>query len=197
MLPKVNVPHWRHPAGDCDPWSEPEGEWHLGWKERFPIEWREAALAEGEPLERHRADLLCASPSGARTVVELQHSSIAEHERDRRDAFYQRYGRKMFWLVHIHDASSFNSTSFALSWRTDRLAEVAGQTFAIMRWHGRSKQFIEKWKRSAAHVFFCRGDQVFYLATRAGTPQLHSALRSGEFAVSILTPEAFVAACGA
>jgi hypothetical protein len=32
-MPVENTPHWRHKAGDCDPWSEPEGPWHLGWKE--------------------------------------------------------------------------------------------------------------------------------------------------------------------
>lgn len=152
-------------------------------------------MAEGDPLDRHRADVFCTPPTGLHTVVELQHSSIAEHEHDRREAFYARNGRRMFWLVDVHDEYSFNATTLSLSWTKERPVVLGYQTFWVMRWHGRSKQFIEKWKRSAVHGLLTIGPNVLYLATRAGTPRLHESLRPGEFAVCALTPEAFVAAC--
>lgn len=29
---EINAWHWAHRANDCDPWHEPESEWHIGWK---------------------------------------------------------------------------------------------------------------------------------------------------------------------
>ena len=32
----INVHHWSHLNGcECDPWHEPETEWHIGWKKQF------------------------------------------------------------------------------------------------------------------------------------------------------------------
>lgn len=190
VVPHDNHPHWRHRAGDCDPWSEPEGAWHLGWKERFPLISREIPMIDEATQERHRADVF---HNG--TIVELQHSPISEKERDLRDAFYTVRGR-MFWLVHLHDEKSFNATSFALSWDLSSPINFKGREFYKMRWYGRSKQFIEKWKRSRAHVFFARNDLVFYLATFAACADLMKTLKSGEFAISIFTPDDFVQMVG-
>jgi hypothetical protein len=46
-MPVENVNHWRRKAGDCDPWSEPEGPLHLGWKEQFDLTCREIGLVDG------------------------------------------------------------------------------------------------------------------------------------------------------
>src|ERR1035437_5176106 len=59
--------HWEHTAKNCDPWAEPETEWHRSWKRLFPIKWQEILIGN------HRADIC--TPSGF--VIEFQHSSIS------------------------------------------------------------------------------------------------------------------------
>lgn len=79
VVPAQNIAHWQHKAGECDFWSEPEGPWHLGWKERFGPENCEVTLRADWTGEFHRADVLCTPASGGRGVIlELQHSSISE-----------------------------------------------------------------------------------------------------------------------
>lgn len=85
----INTWHWAHPSRDCDPWHEPETEWHLAWKARAKSEACEVAMGP------HRADIR----AGA-TVIELQHSSISVDEIKEREAFYG----KMWW---IFDGSVF------------------------------------------------------------------------------------------
>ena len=87
----VKVWHWSHIGQrHCDPWWEPETEWHRQWKGRFPSEWHEVGhrAADGE---RHVADLK--APHGL--VVEFQHSAIADLERSARTNFYGN----MVWVV--------------------------------------------------------------------------------------------------
>lgn len=77
--------HWaHHGTPDCDPWAEPDSEWHLGWQQRVPRERREVVRGP------HRADIV--TPGG--TVVELQHSAISPAEIEERERFYGR----MVWL---------------------------------------------------------------------------------------------------
>lgn len=87
----IKVWHYSHIAADCDPWSEPETEWHLRWKGRFPPECREVVIGN------HRADVR--TENGV--VIEFQHSSISAEEIVEREEFY---GNKMIWVV---DASRF------------------------------------------------------------------------------------------
>lgn len=82
--------HWAHKARDCDNWGEPESQWHLGWKARFPVEWQEVVMGP------HRADVR--APRG---VIEFQKSAISAAEIREREQFYG----KMIWVV---DASGFN-----------------------------------------------------------------------------------------
>ena len=57
----------------------------------------------------------------------------------------------MFWLVHIHSERSFLGTYFSMSLDfKSRVVNFDGKEFAIMRWMGPNKQFIEKWKRGNA-----------------------------------------------
>ncbi|MEA5464935.1 competence protein CoiA [Leptothoe sp. PORK10 BA2] len=87
-----NVWHWAHiNTEDCDTWSESEGEWHVGWKEIFPQEWREVVIGE------HRADI----QTGGGLVVELQHSPITPEVVKEREHFY----KNMIWI--------FNATEYA------------------------------------------------------------------------------------
>lgn len=188
VIPVENVSHWRHRAGDCDPWSEPEGLWHLGWKDQFPVEAREISLTDRRTGERHRADIC----TQAGVVLELQNSSISEEEIAAREAFYTQKHR-MFWLVHMHNEGSFRGTHFLLSFDFNRrLIDFAGKRFSVMSWAGPSKQFIEKWKRSSTHVFFDCGGSIFYLATKKGCAPIIGQLKKGEFALCPLTIREFL-----
>jgi len=194
VMPTQNIKHWRHKAGDCDRWSEAEGPWHLGWKEQFDIECREIGLYDATNGERHRADVLCSAGTPNATVLELQHSRISEQERMEREAFYLQKHR-MFWLVHLHDGDSFLGTNFRLSLGIGaRTATVDGRHFNIVHFASSSSQFIEKWKRSKAHVFFdCQG-HIFYLANEHVAKKANGGLplEKGYFAYSKLSREEFI-----
>lgn len=194
VIPVENVPHWRHKAGDCDSWSEAEGPWHLGWKEFFDISCREIALREFDTGEIHRADVLVGSGTPRATVLELQHSSISGDELSAREAFYKR-GHRMFWLVHIHSESSFLGYNFGMSLDfNSRVISVDGKKFAVMHWMGSNKQFIEKWKRATAHVFFHAGLHIFYLASPGVAARLGGPFQRGEFALCQLSRDDFLRA---
>jgi hypothetical protein len=81
---EINIWHWAHEVADCDPWSEGESEWHVKWKDHFPVGWREVVIGD------HRADL--STPIG---VIELQHSPISPDVIAERERFYDR----MVWVV--------------------------------------------------------------------------------------------------
>lgn len=196
VIPSKNVKHWRHKSGDCDRWSEPEGLWHLRWKEEFPDDCREIGLYDKDVGEWHRADVLCGAGTNAATVLELQHSSISEAERLSREAFYQR-DHRMFWLVHLHDEQSFNGTNFRLSLGMgSRSTETSGRRFSIVHFASRSSHFIEKWKRSSAYVFFDFQDHLFFLAGPKLSIQLNGGqpLEKGQFAYSELSKGEFIRA---
>ena len=194
VVPAENVAHWRHKAGDCDRWSEPEGPWHLGWKELFDISCREIPLEDSKTGERHRADVLCGAGSSRATVLELQHSPISEDERNARERFYQQ-NHRMFWLVHVHSESSFLGHNFGWSINfRDRPLVLDGKTFGVMSWMGGSKQFIEKWKRATAHVFFEWNGLIYYLVNAQFALDSGISLNRGEFALCMLTQEEFVRA---
>ncbi len=83
--------HWAH-AGthNHDSWKEHETQWHLAWKAKFPLEWREKILM-ADSGEKHIADVR--APHGL--VVEFQHSHLDPDEQDAREAFY----KNMVWVV--------------------------------------------------------------------------------------------------
>ncbi len=83
---EIVVWHWAHEKStDCDPWWEPETEWHRSWKGFASTDRVEVAMGE------HRADIV--SHDGR--VIELQHSSIDPEQIRSREAFYKR----MVWLI--------------------------------------------------------------------------------------------------
>lgn len=84
----IVVWHWAHKADDCDPWHEPESEWHIRWKRRFPDDWQEVVIGN------HRADV-----KTPKLVVELQASSISAEEIKEREQHY----RNMVWLLRGDD----------------------------------------------------------------------------------------------
>ncbi|MER9544281.1 competence protein CoiA family protein [Mesorhizobium sp. M0437] len=84
--------HWAHKGlRTCDPWWEPETEWHRRWKNLFPVSWQETVLRSETTGERHIADVR--TPNGL--VMEFQHSAINPAELASRETFYQN----MIWIV--------------------------------------------------------------------------------------------------
>jgi len=152
------------------------------------------ALRDSATGELHRADVLVGRGTPRATVLELQHSSISEDERIARETFYRREHR-MFWLVHIHSESLFLGTYFSMSLDfSSRVTILDDKQFAFMRWMEPSKQFIEKWKRATAHVFFSAGPHIFYLASPGVAARLGAPLRRGEFALCALSRDDFLRA---
>ena len=48
VIPKFGsqiMHHWAHEANECDPWWEPETEWHRSWKRYVPSEQTEVTRA--------------------------------------------------------------------------------------------------------------------------------------------------------
>lgn len=85
------VRHWAHRGVRvCDPWWEPETEWHRAWKNEFPADWQETVLF-AQNGEKHIADVKTQSEM----VIEFQHSFLKAEERAARETFY----RKMVWVV--------------------------------------------------------------------------------------------------
>lgn len=83
--------HWAHRGVRvCDPWWEPETEWHRAWKNEFPADCQEVFhLAQSG--EKHVADV----KTQGGMVIEFQHSFLKVEERTARESFY----RKMVWVV--------------------------------------------------------------------------------------------------
>lgn len=89
---EVRVHHWAHKSkSDCDSWWEPETDWHLEWKNEFPLRWQERILFDQTTNEKHIADVFTL----AGLTVEIQHSHLEPEERRAREAFY----KNMLWIV--------------------------------------------------------------------------------------------------
>lgn len=108
--------HWAHINADCDPWSEPETDWHRKWKGYFPDTWQEVTKPP------HRADV--AGPDG---VLEIQRSGISPAEIREREQFYGR----MAWLLNGHDF-----------WKNLEWIKVDGD-YHRFRWKHARKTWIE------------------------------------------------------
>lgn len=100
--------HWAHVHRDCDPWYEPETDWHKAWKASFPKEWQEVVCGP------HRADV-----KTPELVVEFQKSHLSLPDLKAREAFYNR----MAWVLHeeLITPQSFygpeRAAGFLLDWR--------------------------------------------------------------------------------
>lgn len=99
--------HWAHVKdSECDSWSEPEGEWHLGWKKRIDDYAKEHEIEDVLTIEKymkqedkwHFADIHSTNEG----VTELQHSSISVADIEQRENFYG----KMKWLFDVSEAYS-------------------------------------------------------------------------------------------
>lgn len=85
--------HWAHHDSDCDPWSEPETEWHRLWKDQLADpDHQEVVMERGG--RAHRADAVITDG----TVVELQTTFLSPDEIAERESFYGR----MVWLYRCY-----------------------------------------------------------------------------------------------
>ena len=89
----LKIHHWAHTSiKDCDPWWEPETDWHREWKNKFPAEFREVCFTDHLRGEVHRADV----HSNKGVTIEFQNSPISTEELKSREAFYS----KLIWIVN-------------------------------------------------------------------------------------------------
>jgi len=128
----------------CDPWWEPETEWHKGWKAHFPEPWHEVRH-EGDG-EARIADV----KTDQGWVVEIQQSHIKPEERRSREAFYGG----MVWVVdgtrRKTDAPRFYKALAEWS------PAITNQPVRKL-WSPASK-LVEEWVTSSVHVFFDLGE---------------------------------------
>lgn len=144
------VNHWRHLAKEnCDPWSEPETEWHLNWKSYFPENFREVIMRDEMNDEKHIADI----KTDTGVVIEFQNSPITFSELTSRNEFY----KKIIWVVNGNSINyenlkfyTFQSLLFKYN---DRIGEFS--------FYGRSKIY-HKWSQCPAPVFFDFGEEDLF-----------------------------------
>lgn len=106
--------HWaHHRPKDCDPWWENETPWHREWKNLFPIECREVSHTADDG-EIHRADI----KTSTGIVIEVQHSSMTDAERQSREEFYGN-------LVWVIDGSGFKKNFDIYHGLPDPKSEIA------------------------------------------------------------------------
>lgn len=112
---EVKVWHWAHKSlKDCDVWSEPESEWHYGWKTLAGMENTEIVISN-QFGEVHRADIKING-----RVIELQHSALSTKEVRDRENFYG----KMIWVI---DGESIGDFDFS-KWRSEK-----GREYYVIR----------------------------------------------------------------
>jgi len=110
----INEWHWSHSSrDDCDSWSEPESQWHIDWKMKYPRKWQEVRMG------KHRADV-----KTKKMVVEFQASPISPVDITEREIFYG----EMVWLIRGHDFRKRFKT-----WRT-RMPDLHGSARFQFKW---------------------------------------------------------------
>ena len=83
----IKIWHWSHKSNfECDSFKEPESEWHINWKNKFPKECQEVIIG------KHRADIRTKN----RLIIELQNSPISSKEIFEREQYY----KKMIWILN-------------------------------------------------------------------------------------------------
>ncbi|MDW9735729.1 hypothetical protein GOC00_08575 [Sinorhizobium meliloti] len=152
VMPKcgaIRLHHWAHRSTVlCDPWREPETEWHRAWKNHFPIEWQEVWHRSDDGVV-HIADVRTVGGS----VLEFQHSPISREERGSREAFY----RPMAWVADgtrlKRDLPSFcDALTYARSAETKQRAWIIPLGISAI---------IDRWAGSRYPVFLDFGDVKF------------------------------------
>lgn len=87
---EIKIWHFAHKSGnECDAFFEPESEWHINWKNEFPVTQQEVMIKKG--IKYHIADIKTKTGK----VIELQHSPISKKDVEKREEFYD----DMIWLL--------------------------------------------------------------------------------------------------
>lgn len=185
---QINLWHWAHKARDCDPWWEPEGEWHRQWKGMFPETWQEVTIRTIQ--DHHRADI-----QTPKFILELQHSLISSKIIQEREAFYG----KMVWLV---DASAFwerfylrdKATHWTFTWDHARKSWLSASSVVIL-------DFGRDWKDEVLLGWDCEYDAIRQKKRRVEYPgslfvvkKFHDKARTGWG--YFLTEHEFLERCG-
>ena len=140
------VRHWAHRGTRiCDPWWEPETEWHRTWKNQFPEDWQEI-VRRSEVGEKHIADV----ETERGVVLEFQHSFLRQEERESREMFYQ----KMVWVVDGLRRARDRACFFA-SLGAATVVSLKPLTVSLPSNKG---ALLRDWAASRVPVFFDFGD---------------------------------------
>jgi len=139
--------HWAHlKSKACDPWWEPETEWHRSWKDQFPVAWQEIGHT-AQSGERHRADVK--TESGL--VLEFQYSPLSDAERVSREEFYTR----LVWVVDANRRRRDRKKFFSSLSGPLNPAAWSLRTFSI---HRVDSALLRDWGKSRAPVYFDFGE---------------------------------------
>lgn len=143
---EVRVHHWAHKSkSECDSWWEPETDWHLNWKNEFPLRWQEQILVDQVTKERHIADVLTL----AGLTVEVQHSHLEPEERRSREVFY----KNMLWIV---DGSRLEGNRKKIQgWNENSVQIIHGEHRTSLFLTERAEEiFPRDWLQSPSPVCF-------------------------------------------
>ena len=152
---EARIAHWAHKSViDCDPWQEPETQWHRDWKNRFGDMQEQMHEKDGA---RHIADVK--TPDG--TIVEFRHRFINGEGQRTRQAFF---GETMFWVVdcasNLKRVERFKDNRYCLNEEHVSAHEV---------WSTREagKCFPLTWINCQRFVFFDFGEEdLWYIFPR-------------------------------
>lgn len=179
LIPKcgsIRQPHWAHKsARDCDPWWEPESDWHRNWKNLVDENFREKVIVKNGV--KHRADIQLVSG----IVVELQNSPLSFDERCEREAFYE----KMLWIIHLPNAKITNCEH---SEENDFFGDISVQIKNINEWIYRAPHL------SPIFLDFGDKDKIFHItefddpSTKKRTRNLHGTYFDKKEFINFLGP---------
>jgi hypothetical protein len=155
---EVKIWHWAHQGRrSCDPWWEPETEWHRAWKGRFPTDWQEV-VHQAETGEKHIADV----KTDRGWVIEFQHSYLKPQERRSRDTFYP----KLIWVVD-GTRRKRDAEKFSAAWHD---SSTVGNSQFVRLLHAVDCALFREWADSHASIFFDFGDEQVLWWIASGRP---------------------------
>jgi hypothetical protein len=146
---KVRLWHWAHKSrSSCDPWWEPETEWHRRWKAQFPTAWQEVIHVDEASGERHISDV----KTRFGLVIEFQHSPIETMELESREGFY----KNMIWIVD-GDHGSTDRQYFIMGLLTSEPASFSPLVY-YFGWSGQSR-LPHNWAQASSPVYLDFGHE--------------------------------------
>lgn len=131
-------PHFAHlPDSDCYYGKDQDykTEWHQRMQGYFPREACEVRFKDEETGEIHIADVYLQESN---TVLEFQHSPIAEEEFMSRTKFHLKNGRRIVWLF---DESSQSENSTFGRFRYDE--DICWKDIPFYQWMYKPRQFLD------------------------------------------------------